>query len=216
MAVVLLMMCARTDAAEAQCHSTDSKSPWSAACFDTHGNLRQVKAEYRNLIVPNASGMAVIFIDDLPELVAVDRHGVVVIPGIRSTGDFDYPDAENGVGRFYASGKCGYFQADTFDVVIPAAYDDCEAFHDGEAAACTGCVRYCTQQDCLTSVFVGGSGVVLDTRGVVLRRFAPPKLEDACGRDGIAEFGQLYGGGTSALKCNDYSNRIVKPGRNER
>jgi hypothetical protein len=202
LAIALLLAACQYATAGTNCPSTKTNVRWSAACFMVEGETRRVKPQFRKRVVPEESGFAVISIDETLERLAVDRRGVVVVAGIAWTGDFDYPDAEGGVGRFTVKGKCGYFKASSFKIVVPPIYDVCEAFHDGTAAVCKNCVRYCMDLDCHLSRFVGGEGYILDPRGRVLRRFAPPPLERACGRAGVAEAGQPSKNSAS-LRCNE-------------
>ncbi len=202
LALILLCTACAASATESPCPSTRSNEQWSAACFDATGAVRRVKPQYLRNIVPNKSGMAVIVIAEPFEVVAVDRRGVVVVPGIASAGDFDYPHAEGGIGRFYAGGKCGYFRSGSFQVVVPPEYAACRAFREGEALACRDCMRYCTDEDCHDSKFVGGQGFVFDARGRRLRQFALPRLEESCGKAGVAEVGKLDGG-TPLLRCKN-------------
>lgn len=148
---------------------------WSASCLQTAGKVRQVKRQYLDRLELNKSGMALIVIEAPRELVAVNRRGVVVVPGIAHTGDFDFPDAEQGVGRFTAQGKCGYFRAGSFRIVVPPVYDACLAFRNGEAQACQDCVRRCTVPECQDSRLVGGKGFVFNAKGALLRKFTPPE-----------------------------------------
>jgi hypothetical protein len=177
-----------------------ARGEWSAACFEAKGATRQVKPAYRAKLPLQKSGMAVLTISEPRELVAVDRKGVVVIPGIFHTGDFDYPSAEQGVGRFEAGGKCGYFSTATFHALVPAAYDQCQAFHEGEALACKDCVRYCTEDECQDSVLVGGRGFAFDARGKLLREFALPTVDAACGSAAVARVSKMPGA-VPRLKC---------------
>lgn len=184
-----------------QCPSTQSNDQWSAECFETTGGMRRVKPQYRKNIVPNKFGKAVIDIEGPFEVIAVDSQGLVVVPGIRTSGDFDYPKAEAGIGRFYANGKCGYFRAGSFNVIVPPTYGECMAFHEGTALACRDCVRYCRDGSCADSSLVGGQGFVFDSKGRLRRQFPLPKLEEACGRVGVAEVRELDSH-MPFLKCN--------------
>ncbi|TWI62143.1 hypothetical protein IP91_04252 [Pseudoduganella lurida] len=176
---------------------------WTAACFTGTGSERRVKPRYLARLDWNRYGMATIIVDQPRELLAVDRRGKVAVPDIRHTGDFDYPDAEHGIGRFTARSatgrrQCGYFAAERFTVVVAPVYDQCEAFHDGEAAACQDCVRYCRDEDCHDSVLVGGRGVVLAPDGKVLRSFTPATMDNVCGRD---QASVRRPGATAVLTC---------------
>ena len=144
---------------------------WATRCFTGHGDARRVKPRYLDRLAWNTHGMATILVAQPRELLAVDRQGRVAVPDIRHTGDFDYPDAEGGIGRFRAAdGRCGYFAAERFTIVIAATYDACKAFHDGEAEACTGCTSRCTDAHCHDTELVGGTGVTLAPDGTILRR----------------------------------------------
>jgi len=186
-------------AAQAPCPAGDE---WAAGCFENSGAMRQVKPQYRNRLAAKKSGITVITIAEPREVVAVDRQGVVVIPGIFHTGDFDYPTAVQGVGRFRLVGNCGYFNTTTFRTLVPAEYAQCQPFHAGEALACKDCERYCTEVDCQNSTVVGGQGFVFNAKGKVRRKVALPKLEDACGRAGVAQVTR-EGRATPYLRCKE-------------
>lgn len=219
---VVLGLCApalaATHAAD-PCPSTKTGGEWSAQCFQGKGGERKVKPRYLKRIAANRYGMAVITIAAPREMVAVDRSGVVVVPNIRHTGDFDYPTAEHGVGRFAVNDagddghpvfKCGYFKAEQFSIVAPAQYDQCGPVLQGESQACTDCVRYCTDPDCHDSVFVGGKGVVLAPDGAILRTYTPPRLDQVCGTGRPADIGAVDGGGTKFLKCKTAADSPFK------
>jgi hypothetical protein len=155
---------------------------WSAACFTEQAGVRHVKRQYLGRLKWNRAGYALVSRADAFELMAVDRQGKVVLPGIYHTGDFDYPDAERGGGRFATpDGKCGYFQARGFQVVVPARYDVCQAFHDGRAIACTGCTRYCDDEDCHLDHLVDGRADALGLDGTVHDSYTLPTLDTVCG-----------------------------------
>lgn len=189
--ILLCMMLAGAPCRAAElCPSTKANSDWSSRCFEGKDPVRRVKAQYLNNIKTDKHGVATILIESPRELVAVNRRGVVVVPGIYHIGDFDYPDAEKGLGRFSTTvrnqrgepvSKCGYFRAPQFKIVVPAIYDNCRAVHDGEALVCTDCERYCTEYECQNSVFIGGKNVVFDDGGQVIREPAPLSLADVCG-----------------------------------
>lgn len=146
-------------------------------------------------------------ITDPPELVAVDRTGVAIIPHIVHTGDFDFPRARAGLARFEnhrgnANGKpakCGYFDSSTFKVIIAPIYDHCMAAESGTVTVCVGCASYCTGPECQDRSFVGGQGLVFDKHSKIVRRFTPPSLDKACGGGA----GKLVARGESApyLQC---------------
>lgn len=198
--LALLAGCAHAAAETPKCPSTQTKDQWSAECFEPIGETRRVKPQYRKSIVPNKFGKSVIVIAEPFEVLVVDRRGHVVVPGIYAGGDFDFPKAEAGIGRFYSGGKCGYFRSGSFKVIVPPTYDGCLAFHEGTALACRDCERYCTSGSCEDSTLVGGQGFVFDGKGRLQRQFALPKLEDACGQAGVAEVGKVDGL-TPFLKC---------------
>ncbi|WP_426338896.1 hypothetical protein ACN9MZ_21245 [Pseudoduganella sp. S-14] len=171
-------------AANPGCPTRDDGDLWSAQCFTEQGGVRQLSAQYLHKLTFKKSGKAVIVIDggSAPnEMVALDRRGRVVVPGIYHTQDFDYPYAPLGVGRFDANGKCGYFQSKTFTIIVPAEYDRCHPFHDdGRGEACKDCERYCTHPECYDSSLVGGTGFEFNAKGRLLRSFVLPELDKVC------------------------------------
>lgn len=193
-----------------QCPRTKSGNEWSAQCFTEKGGDRKVKPRYLKRLDVNRYGMAVITVEEPREMVAVNRRGVVVVPNIRHTGDFDYPTADGGIGRFAIDVardnkspvfKCGYFKAGQFRIVVPAQYDQCGPFREGKGEACTECVSYCTDEDCHDRVFVGGKGVVLAPNGEILRTYILPGLDKVCGESQAAETRSVSGGATLVLDC---------------
>jgi hypothetical protein len=180
---------------------------WSADCFETRKNVRQVKAGFIKNLRVNQHGMTTILIAAPRELVAVDRKGKLVIPGIRHTGDFDYPHAHHGIGRFYSSSApdkkqvhCGYFEAERFRVIVPASYDHCEPFKNGRALACTDCESYCSEPDCQDSVLVGGQGSMIGSDGNTQKIFTLPTLETVCARPDLVRISKLSTG-AAMLRC---------------
>ncbi|MEO7495965.1 MAG: WG repeat-containing protein [Massilia sp.] len=171
------------------CPPTDQKAEWSSQCFAGSGADRHVKRAYLRLLKPNASGHTTIIIGNPHELVAVDRRGMVVIPNIIHTGDFDFPDARDGIGRFAVTTrdeqgrtavKCGYFDSRGFNVVIPPSYDECQPFDGGQATVCNDCATYCTEPECQNSRLIGGKGYAIDRNNKIVRKLAQPPLEQAC------------------------------------
>ena len=172
------------------CPSTDKDQEWPGVCFVAgQSGERQVRSQYVKNIKLNRQGVALITIERPRELVAVDAAGKVVIPGIRYTGDFDYPTAPKNLGRFdiqerghIEGGKrqCGYFDTRTFKIVVPAVYDYCERFDEGVAKVCKDCVAYCTELECQNSIAVGGKAMLIDTRGKPVRQVRQPALADVC------------------------------------
>lgn len=172
------------------CQSTDSKHEWSSECFAGSGAARHVKPKYVKNIVPNKAGFATLIIGNPRELVAVDGSGAIKIPNIFYTGDFDFSDAKQGLGRFQiaevnlagkAASKCGYFDVRNFKIVIPAIYDQCLAFTDSSATVCTNCEKYCTEPECQNSILVGGQGFTISNTNRVIHRFDQRPLDQACG-----------------------------------
>lgn len=190
------------------CPARDGGEGWSAGCFTVEDNARVLKPEYLRKLKFGKSGKAVLLIEDPREVVAVDRRGRVVVPGIYHAGDFDYPSAPRGVARFESNGKCGFFQSRTFKVLVPAEYDHCHSFHDGETAfACKDCENYCTEIECQNARMVGGQGFAFDAKGRLLRRFAVLGLDQACphGIEKLVEEGHYR-----YLKCKDDPNGPFK------
>jgi hypothetical protein len=193
------------------CPPTQMNTEWSVQCFEGEGNGRRVKPAFITNIRVNQYGMTIILIAQPRELVAVSRNGKVVIPGIRHTGDFDYPNADLGIGRFDSgsgdpSGKqaqqCGYFQADSFRVIVPARFDHCQPFKEEQALGCTGCVSYCTETDCQNSVFVGGQGEVLGSDGSTRDTFPLPTLGTVCTSPELVRISELSTGAVM-LRCRN-------------
>jgi len=165
-----LLCCAAAHGAAADlCPRTDLNAEWSVRCFQTAGAARKVKDRFVNRL---RSAPTTILIAETRELVAVDAHGRVIVPGIVYTGDFDMPNPD-GIERFRsADHRCGYFVRRTFDIIVPARFDHCEAFANGRAQACVDCVAPCMDVDCHGRTMVGGHGVELDVAGRIRRRFA--------------------------------------------
>ena len=179
----MLPACAR---AADPCPPARGTAQWSARCLEGEADARRVKPPYLKRLAWNRHGKATIRVDETFELLAVDRTGRVVVPDIRYAGDFDYPNAEHGIGRFtvrdaQGARRCGYFQSGRFTVLVPARYERCQAYHGGTALACQDCTGYCTDEDCHSTVLVGGRGFVLDRRGKVLRTYALPSIDALCG-----------------------------------
>ena len=197
---LLPLLCALSSPAHAAhpCPPTRNNHDWSAQCFEGSGAARRVKAQYVRQITPKKAGVALISIEENMELVAVDRRGRIVIPGIFFTGDFDYPTASGNRGRFTTAwradkgpDKCGYFIQSTFKIIIPAVYDQCTPFHDGRANVCTNCDRYCTDEDCHDSVHVGGTGFTLGRDNKILATARLPTLDTICGGPGLAKIDKI-------------------------
>ena len=171
-------------------HSCPDKDlEWAASCFVMDKSGRRLKPQYLKHLQFDSRGLTTLVIFEPPELVAVNRQGKVVVPGIRHTGDFDYPDAEGGIGRFETpprtpeskvKSKCGYFDSRDFRIVIPAEYAQCDPFSKGEAVACKDCVRACTAPECQDSILLDGEGIAFGPDGIVLKRFKLPDRKSIC------------------------------------
>lgn len=189
--VLLFMLGSAAAAADEPCPPAGAQDPWTAACFEEKDDVRRVKPAFMDRVRVDRHGVATLFIEDRFELVAVDRRGNVIVPNIRHTGDFDYPAAHLGIGRYSIVGKdaagkrveqCGYFQAPRFTILVPARFDHCAAFQEGKAFACTGCTRYCTDTDCHGDRFSGGRGVELRSDGGIARAFVLRQPSELCDR----------------------------------
>lgn len=201
MALSLLAACSLSSCAEASlCPPSDKAPDWPGACFVAgQSGERQVRPQYVKNIKLNRHGVALIVIERPRELVAVNAAGKVLIPGIRHTGDFDYPDPPEGLGRYDVPAKdrrdggkrhCGYFDVRTFKIVVPAAYDYCERFDEGTAKVCKNCVEYCTVSECQNSIAVGGQATLIDTQGKPVRQVVQPTLADVCRSRGTVKVGK--------------------------
>ncbi len=187
---LLAACCLSSCTAESICPSTDKVSEWPDTCFVAEqSGERNVRLQYVPNIKVNRYGVALIMIEDDRELVAVDAAGKVVIPGIRYTGDFDYPHPPEGLGRYDVPARdrmdggkqqCGYFDVHTFKIVIPATYDYCERFDERTAKVCNDCVEYCTVAECQNSIAVGGRAMLIDPQGKPVRHLVQPSLADIC------------------------------------
>lgn len=204
MLVLLWAMHAPGACASDRCPPTHMNAEWSVTCLEGEDDRRRVKAEFLDRIQVNVYGMATVTIDDSPgllrEVIAVDRHGNVVVPNIRHTGDFDYPSAYRGLGRFSviktdASGrrveKCGYFQSPQYRVLVSPDFDQCDAFNEEGAFACKGCVSYCSDSECHVREFIGGRGYELDTNGRIKREFIVPTLDTFCRRPNLVRLTKI-------------------------
>ncbi len=171
------------------CPQTGANGIWSADCFENKGTERRIIPKYLNRIEFSANGMAVVVIDRPRETVAIDRRGLIVIPGIHAGGDSDWPGSEEGISRFSMQGeepggrvvsKCGYFRIRELAIITPARYDSCKPFFHGKAQACTNCQAYCALDGCHKLTFIGGEGFSIGADGKVEKTFTPPSLENAC------------------------------------
>ena len=133
------------------------------------------------------NGYAAIVITAPPELVAVNRQGKVVrvnrarLPGFR----FEPRDQSSTIARFgYVvpnakikhQFKCGYYQAGPFRIVAPPRYDYCDAFNEGKALVCFGCINHCENGDCHEPDLINGEALVINDRNEVIRTIQLPSL----------------------------------------
>lgn len=200
MMLVGVLLVGACDAAE-PCPPAERQEAWAASCFGHTAQGRQVKPAYRGRIAPDRSGHFLILIDEPSELVAVDRLGMVVVPGIAHAGDFDYRPGRIGLVRYRSGGKCGYFDARSFQIRIPAIYDQCLAVREEQpAVVCNACQMACTEPECQNGILIGGQGLELDARNRVLRRYALPALAQACNGAPPARFEQ-HPAGSLYLQC---------------
>ena len=171
------------------CPPTGDNVEWTAQCFEMRNDARHVKATFLSGLKVDKYGATTIMITEPRELVAVDGAGKVIVPEIRHTGDFDYPNAENGIGRFSdivknsageSKEQCGFFRDTNFGIVVPAQFDYCGPFKGEQATVCKGCKSYCTGPDCQDSVMVGGQALVLGMNGKVQETYNLPSMEKLC------------------------------------
>lgn len=190
------------------CPESRSNEEWSVDCIEREGGIRHIKDEFIKNLKFDKNGIAVIFIPQLHELAAVSRTGEIVVPNIRHTGDFDYPDVLSKIARYEveptkADGaslrQCGYFSTENFKIIVPASFDHCQPFQGSETLACRHCVAYCSSQDCQRQIFVGGTGYYLSRDGRFLRAIALPNLEKVCKSPRAADVSEVDG--TTVLRC---------------
>ncbi len=208
-AALMLALMTVSCSAAASCPGATQQGDWDAACFAGSGAQRHVRPEHLSKLKFDKSGHALIRLADKFELVAVDRRGVVVVPGIVYATDFDYPKPRGHLARFIAGDKCGYFDVRNFKVSIPAIYDECMSFRDGHGMVCVDCVAYCTDSDCHDTLFVDGKGYEIDAHAKVVRQFALPPLAQACPGK-LPGTLKPKGGSTAWLSCPDDPNSPFK------
>jgi len=202
-----LMACASNGWAAELCPRTDLSTEWSEKCFQAQGAVRKVRDQFVDRL-RSGGGATRILVSETRELLAIDRHGRVILPNIAYTGDFDLPNPD-GIGRFSpvtslkhgAKTQCGYFREENFKIIVAAQFDYCEAFVDGTAQACVDCVAYCDDEECHGKTLVGGRGVELDTEGKIRRRFDLPNVDAVCGQSGGAHIEKLING-MAMLHCS--------------
>lgn len=205
-AAVLMVHTSLASSAEL-CPPTNLNMDWSGECFEEQDGSRQVRRNFIKNLKLNQHGMTTVLIAVPRELVAVNRKGKVVVPGIRHTGDFDYPNAHLGIGRFYSNEgtgvsrtRCGYFTSERFEIIVQARFDHCEPFKESQALACTNCVSYCTEPDCQNSILIGGQGALIGKNGVTQKTFSLPTLDTVCTKPELVRISKLSSG-TDMLRC---------------
>lgn len=193
------------------CPSVTKENSWSKECFEQFGFQLRVKDKYLNNIVKNGVSRSVIFIRESFELVAVDASGSVVLRNIYHTEDYDYPDANLNIGRYAVNSgdhenvlKCGYFDGISLTVVVPAIYDNCSPFQEGFAEVCIDCVKYCTEPECQSSVFLGGNGFIIDGQGKISRSYNMRTLDNICNETDRVELLSTQGN-LKYLRCSQTS-----------
>lgn len=186
--IASLLLSTRAIAAD-PCPAESPGTEWASTCFETDHTGRRVKSAYLERLRFDRRGYTTVVISEPRELVAVDRRGKVVVPGIMHTGDYDFPHAYGGIARFTimsqipgtkARSQCGYFDSRIFRIVVPAEYDHCQPFADDEAIACKECESYCTEPECQDRILVGGTGFILGLDGKVRGRRKLPDVKSAC------------------------------------
>lgn len=178
---------ARDEKNPTTCPATSQSREWSATCFNITESGRRIKQQYRNKVVYDRKGYAAIVIAAPPELIVVNRRGIVVdleIAHLRTPAfDFEAGDAPGDIARFgrfvghrghAKKFKCGYYRTGHFQVLVPPVYDQCDGFNDGTGLVCIGCISHCESGDCHESDFVGGEGLLINEKNEILKRFLLP------------------------------------------
>lgn len=192
------------------CPAESRGTEWASTCFETDHNGRRVKSSYLNRLRFDRRGYTTVVISEPRELVAINRRGEVVVPGIMHTGDYDFPHAHGGIARFTiephvpgakARAQCGYFDSRNFHIVVPAEYDHCQPYTDDEAIACKECESYCTEPECQDRILLGGTGFILGLDGKVRGRRKLPDVKSACK--------EIYSSGTESSRHTNTLPRCV-------
>lgn len=187
--MMMLAMLSNAASASTICSSNTLDGAWASQCFDVVHGGRRVKQEFVGNLKFNRNGIATVLIDKKNELVAVNRRGEIVVPNIRHTGDFDYPDAPSRIGRYEVEqldhdgkvkAKCGYFSMDSYEIILPAQFDHCQSFKTKETSACNDCAAYCNSEDCQNITYVGGAGFVIRRDGKIARKLQLPGFDEIC------------------------------------
>lgn len=164
---------------------------WHSECFEMSRAKRQVKKKHLYKLRVNKYGFATIEIGDPTEYVVVNKKGIVVIPGIR-WGKLDYPSSPSGVSRFYTRDgidttdstiifKCGYFKISNFSIIVPAIYEHCTAFSEGQGITCNNCTRYCASYHCdISGLYGSDSSSAFNESGKLIEKKPLPRIGDAC------------------------------------
>ncbi len=183
------------------------ETEWTESCFVHSESGRRIKTQYLNRIKFQRNGFAVIRL--LPyEVVAVNKKGEVVVPGIVS-GNYDYRDVEGGIAMFSIPAKnstskfnkyiCGYFQISNFKIIIPPVYNRCDAFQNQKAYVCKNCRHDCIE--CNVVEYYGGEAFVINTKNEILKRITLPILP-------LCSTVQGVGGYPENQPCRPESERI--------
>lgn len=168
------------------CPYASKTREWDASCFELTKTERTVKKQHRNKLVFDRKGFATLIITSPPELIAINRRGLVVELKEAHLSKFEFePGDEGHLARFaYPTGqvhkakkfRCGYYRVGQFQVLVPPVYDQCDSFNKGTALVCLGCRSHCDSGDCHVPDFVGGEGLVINENNEILRRFALPSI----------------------------------------
>lgn len=170
------------------------KSEWTEACFEQKAEERRIKPKYLNRVKFQRNGFAVLYLES-GETLAVNKKGVVVVPGIES-GNYSYKDAEGGIAIFSFPAKnstskfdaynCGYFRLSDFKIVVPPIYNRCDHFHKQKAIVCKNCRPDCIE--CNSSAYYGGEGFEINAKHEILKRFPLPKLPACSTVEGVGGY----------------------------
>lgn len=170
------------------------KTEWTEACFQQNAEERRIKPQYLGRVKFQHNGFAVLYLES-GETLAVNKKGVVVVPGINS-GNYDYKDAEGGIAVFSFRAKnstndfnefnCGYFRLSDFKIVVPPVYNRCDHFYKQKALVCKNCRPDCVE--CNRTAYYGGEGFEINAKHEILKRFPLPKLPACSTIEGVGGY----------------------------
>lgn len=180
--------------AEELCPDSRSRDyqDWHSDCFDKSKTQWQVKKKHLRKLHFSKNDFVTIKISDILRYVAVNRKGLVVIPEIHWWGVRDYPNSPSGISRFYAPEitsksdstfifKCGYFKVSNFSIIVPAIYEHCTAFSEGQGITCNNCTRYCASYHCdISGLYGSDSSSAFNESGKLIEKKPLPRIGDAC------------------------------------